>query len=410
MNIYKDLQTQIQELCKGGLCSDDNLKHIIHPDRVIEINIPVKMDDWSTQNFVGYRSQHSDIRGPYKWGIRFHPNVSKNEVMALSTWMSIKTAVVDLPLWWWKWGVIVNPKKLSKNELEKLSRWYVRKIYKYLWANSDVPAPDVNTNWEIMAWMMDEYSNLVGSYTPGSFTWKPLEAWGSKWRSVATAKWWMYVFETYLKYINDEIKDKKIVLQWAGNVWLNFAKMLYDKWANIVAISDSSGWVYDEKGLDMYKIVELKSSWKSVIDYNAKQITNKQLLELDTEVLVLAALEDQINNKNKESIRANYILELANGPISKNAIEYLEEQNVPVIPDILANAGGVTVSYFEQVQNSMNYYWGEKEIFDKLKNIMVKASDDILRYADDNSLTYRKAAFNIAIERILKTMKSRKNI
>ncbi len=409
MNIYESLQSQIRKIANEKQISDKYINYLVHSDRVIEVNIPVQMDDWSVQNFVGYRSQHNNIRWPYKWGIRFHPSVSRHEVMALSTWMSMKVAVVDLPLGGWKWWVIVDPKKLSTNELEKLSRWYVSKIYKYIWPDTDVPAPDVNTNGEIMAWMMDEYSDLVWTYSPGSFTWKPVDIWWSNWRSVATAKWWMYVFETYLKNINQNIKNQKIALQWAGNVGLNFAKMAYEKWAKIVAISDSSGWVYDEDGLDMDEIYEIKTSWNSVTSYDTQGISNSELLEIDTDVLVLAALENQINDENKEKIKVDHILELANGPISQDAIDYLDWQ-IPIIPDILANAGGVTVSYFEQVQNSMNYYWWEKEVFEKLNSIMVQATKEVLQYANRNKLSYRKSAYHIAIDRILDAMRKRKNI
>ena len=384
------------------------LEHILYPNRVIEISIPVKMDDWTVETFIGRRSQHNNSRGPYKWWIRFHPSVTKDEVVALSMWMSIKTAVVNLPLWWWKWWVAVNPKTLSNAELERLSRWYVRKIYKYLGPDYDVPAPDVNTNAQIMAWMMDEYSKIVWKYTPWVVTWKPLSCGGSKWRDIATSLWWMYVFEQFAQNVWLDLNWKTIAIQWAWNAWLNFAKLIVKKWAKVVAISDSKWWVYNPDWLNIEEIEELKKQRMSVIKYDKGEVvSNMDLLELDVDVLVLAALENQITLFNANKIKAKYILELANGPINPDAEKILLSKNIVILPDILANAWWVTVSYFEQVQNNLNYYWSETEVYEKLEKIMKDATQDILALSKELEVDLRKAAYIIALKRIFQTMKDR---
>ena len=376
------------------------IEEFLYPDRIIKVNIPVKMDNWDLKVFTWYRSQHKNIRWPYKGWIRFHQNVTKDEVKALSLRMSIKTSVVKLPLWWWKWWIIVNPKELSFRELEELSRWYVRQLYRYLWPDFDVPAPDVNTNPQIMAWMVDEYSKLVGKFTPWAFTWKPLELWGSEWRSIATALWWLYVLEKYASMKNFDIKWKKVVIQWAWNAWLNFAKLITQKWWKVIAISDSKWGIYDEDGLNIEKIEKYKNDKKSVIDIpKANIIKNNDLLELNCDILVLAALENQITSENVENIKANIILELANWPIVPDVDDVLYNKNIVVLPDILANAWWVTVSYFEQVQGNINLYWSKKEVFEKLKRIMDEATQEVVEFWDKNKVNYRKSAYVLSLLR-----------
>ena len=388
------------------------LEHIIYANRVIEISIPVKMDDWTTETFIWRRSQHNNSRWPYKGWIRFHPDVSREEVIALSIWMTIKTAVVNLPLGGGKWWVIVNPKLLSQNELERLSRWFVRKLYKYLGPDYDVPAPDVNTNAQIMAWMMDEYSKLVGRYSPGAFTWKPLSCGWSKGRNIATSLWGLYVLEQYFQNIWEKIEWKTIAIQWAGNAWLNFAKLVTEKGWKVVAISDSKWWIYNPDWLDLKEIENLKKNKLSVIKYSkwGEILKNLEILELDVDILVLAALENQITLYNANKVKAKYILELANWPITPEAEEVLLSKNIKILPDILANAGWVTVSYFEQVQNNTNYYWEESEIFDKLSKIMKSATNDIYKLSEEMNIDLRKAAYVIALKRIFQTMKDRGEI
>ncbi len=412
MSAYESAKKQISNvsnLLEKKWINKQFLKEFIYPDRVIKINIPVKMDNWELKVFKGYRSQHKNYRWPYKWWIRFHQNVTLDEVKALSIWMTIKVGVVDLPLWWGKWGIIVNPKELSENELEQLSRWYVRQLYRYLGPDFDVPAPDVNTNSKIMAWMVDEYSHLVGKFTPGAFTGKPLSLWGSKWRNIATSLGWLYVLQTYLSKKNLSLKWKKIAIQWAGNAGLNFAKLAEKEWAIIIAISDSKGWIYNPNWLNIDKIEKIKINKKSVIELeNTEKISNKEILELKADILVLAALENQITLENAQNIKAPIILELANWPINPEAENILFSSGITIIPDILANAGWVTVSYFEQVQWNMNYYWSEDEVYNRLKTIMVKSTEQVIKTAQELNIDFRKSSYLISLERQYEAWKFRK--
>ena len=387
---------------------DTQFPKMMNPERVIEVNIPVKMDNGEIKNFVGYRSQHNWARGPYKGGIRYHQDVTVDEVKALSTWMSIKCATLDLPLGGGKWGIIVNPKELSERELELLSRGWVQKLYKYIGPLDDVPAPDVNTNGQIMSWMVDEYSRLVGHWTPGTFTGKPLSIWGSLGRDTATAQGGLYVLEAYLIAKSDTLKGKKIVIQWAGNAWLNMIELIARTGAILIGTSDSHGGIFDSNGLDIAQIVELKKNKKSLSEYQwATQITNSELLELDCDILIPAALENQITGDNVNNIRAKLIMELANGPITPDADVALFGKWIAVIPDILANAGGVTVSYFEQVQNNANYYWSREEVQSKLKLKMETALTWVLKSSNEHKVMLRTGAYVIAMERILEAMKMR---
>ena len=387
---------------------DTQFPKMMNPERVIEVNIPVKMDNGEIKNFVGYRSQHNWARGPYKGGIRYHQDVTVDEVKALSTWMSIKCATLDLPLGGGKWGIIVNPKELSERELELLSRGWVQKLYKYIGPLDDVPAPDVNTNGQIMSWMVDEYSRLVGHWTPGTFTGKPLSIWGSLGRDTATAQGGLYVLEAYLIAKSDTLKGKKIVIQWAGNAWLNMIELIARTGAILIGTSDSHGGIFDSNGLDIAQIVELKKNKKSLSEYQwATQITNSELLELDCDILIPAALENQITGDNVNNIRAKLIMELANGPITPDADVALFGKWIAVIPDILANAGGVTVSYFEQVQNNANYYWSREEVQSKLKLKMETALTGVLKSSKEHKVMLRTGAYVVAMERILEAMKMR---
>jgi glutamate dehydrogenase/leucine dehydrogenase len=414
---------------------DTQFPKIMNPDRIIEVNIPVEMDNGEIKNFVGYRSQHNSARGPYKGGIRYHQDVTKDEVMALSTWMSIKCATLDLPLGGGKGGIIVNPKGLSEGELERLSRGWVGGLYKYLWPLDDVPAPDVNTNGQIMSWMVDEYSKLVGHWTPGTFTGKPLSIGGSLGRDTATAQGGLYVLEAYLTSFAKDVptkeaedlvseksslpsftkgvtenplKWKKVVIQWAGNAGLNMIELIAKTGAILIGTSDSHGGIYDSNGLDISEIVALKKNKKSLEEYKwARQISNSELLELECDILIPAALENQITGENAKNIKTKLIMELANGPITPDADRVLFAKNIPVIPDILANAWGVTVSYFEQVQNNANYYWSREEVQEKLKLKMETALAWVLQSAQKQRVMLRTGAYIIAMERILEAMKMR---
>ncbi|MEF2174992.1 MAG: Glu/Leu/Phe/Val dehydrogenase [Candidatus Absconditabacteria bacterium] len=407
-NVFTNTLNQLQssfELFKSEHYNENLFKRFLFPQRVIQVNIPVLMDDGTINNFVGYRSQHNDARGPFKGGIRFHQDVTEDEVKALSIWMSLKCSVVNIPLGGGKGGVIVNPKKLSNKELERLSRGYVRQLYKYLGPDQDVPAPDVNTNPQVMAWMMDEYSHLVGKNTPGSFTGKPISLGGSLGRDKATAQGGLFVLEKILELNSDNLQGKTVIVQGAGNAGLTFAKLLTSKGVKLIGISDSCGGVYNENGLDIDEIISLKNSYKSVIQYsNGNIFTNVELLILPCDILVPAALENQITDQNANAIKANFILELANGPVSKGADPILEKNGVTVIPDILSNSGGVIVSYFEQIQNNLNYYWPLEEVDSKLFKIITDASIDVFQTAKIHNTTLRNGAYIIAMKRIFDSM------
>ncbi len=411
---FLNARKQMRKACDlyDGCRLDTNKYELIsHPRRIIEVNIPVRMDNGSIRTFIGFRSQHNDARGPFKWGIRFHQDVNKSEVKALSMWMSIKCAVIDIPLWGWKWWVIVNPKELSDGELERLSRGYVRELYKYIGPETDVPAPDVNTNPKVMGWMMDEYSMLVWKYSPGSFTWKPLSSGWSAWRWEATAQGWVYVLQKILELKDIELKGKKVAIQWAGNAGLTMAKLLVDLWVHIVWISDSRWGIYNENGINIEKISELKAARKSVIEYDdAEKLAEKWVLEVKCDILIPAALENQITWDNVLNIQAKIILELANGPITPEADEILHKNFTIVIPDILANAGGVMVSYFEQVQNNMNFYWEEEEIDQKLHKKISWAAEKVFHTSLEYSSTLRSAAYIVAMTRIFDAMRDRGEI
>lgn len=381
------------------------LTQLSFPKRILEVSIPVKMDNGQVKVFTWYRSQHSDARGSFKGGIRFHQDVNLDEVKALSVWMSFKCAVADIPLGGGKWWIIVNPKELSLGELERLSRGYVQALYKYIGPDQDIPAPDVNTNPKIMGWMVDEYSKLVGKYAPWAFTGKPLSVWWSQWRGNATAQGGVYVLESYMSFIWDSLSWKKIIIQWAGNAGLTMAKILVSLGSTIVWIADSRWGIYDEKGLDINTISQLKKENKSVHDYVSWiKFNEKEILLQSCDILIPAALENQITSENASQIQARIVLELANGPTTPEADENLVSRWIQVIPDILANSGGVIVSYFEQVQNSYNYYWSEEEVNKLLKERISKASVWVFQTAKEKNTFLRNGAYIIALKRIFDAM------
>jgi len=386
----------------------DQFAKLFYPDRTIEISIPVRMDDGTLQIFTGYRSQHSDIRGPYKGGIRFHQDVNADEVKALSVWMTIKTAVVDIPLWGGKGWVIVDPRSLSRNELEQLSRWYVRWLYKYLGKDTDIPAPDVNTSGSIMAWMMDEYSLLNGEYTPGSFTGKPLSVGGSLGRKEATAQWGIYVLEQILSYSWEKIAGKKVIIQGTGNVGGIAAELFHKSGAKVVGLSDIDGCIADENGLNIPEIFKQKKLGKKITDTpGVKKIDASDFFSLESDIVVPAALENQITVENAGTIRAKIVLELANGPTTKEADEILFSKNILVIPDILANAWGVVVSYFEQIQNNTNHYWTAEKVDAHLQETMKKAAQWVYETAKSHDTFLRSGAYIVALQRIFEAMADR---
>lgn len=397
--MLKTSQELIQKTGKKLNLTQEEIDFIIQPDRVIEIKVPVKMDQGITKIFIGYRSQHNNILGPYKGGIRFHPNVSREEVIALSMLMTLKCAANNLTLGGGKGGVIVNPKELSEKELERLSRSYAKAIAPFIGEDIDIPAPDVNTDSKIMLWMLDEYEKTIGKKSPATFTGKPLEAGGSLGRTEATGRGGVIVMENLLKTLNKNYKT--IAIQGFGNVGYYFAKIALERGYKILAISDSKGGIYNENGLNPEEVMKVKEETGKVSDFsNGKIIANEELLELPVDILVPAALENVINKNNASKIQAKIIIEMANGPITEEAYPILESKEIISAPDILANAGGVIVSYFEWLQNKNNEKWSEEQVNQKLEEQISSALKEILEVQKEYQTNLKEAAFISALLKI----------
>jgi len=381
--------------------SDSIFKKIIKPEHVHEFEIPVE-----GKKYHGYRVQHNSARGPFKGGIRYHPQVDLDEVKALATWMSLKCAVVDIPYGGAKGGVTCNPKELSPQQLQAISRGWANAMAPHMGPWKDVPAPDVNTNSQTMAWILDEYEKVTGQHTPATITGKPIELGGSLGRDKATSQGGYFALREALKVHNR--KPGTIAIQGMGKVGSWFAKIAQKEGYTIVAVSDSKGGIYSEQGLDVDKVCKHKKETGMVKDFpGAKNITNEELLELSVDILAPAALENVIQKDNADKINAPFILELANGPTTPAADEILKKKNISVIPDILANAGGVTVSYFEWAQNLYGYTWDLDEVDTKLEKIMTRAFAAMHETAQQHKITYRTAANVLALTRIAKAMELR---
>jgi glutamate dehydrogenase len=386
-------------------------KHVIEilkrPMRVLHVTFPVKMDDGSIRVFEGYRSQHNDAVGPTKGGIRFHPDVNEDEVKALSMWMTFKSSVVGLPFGGGKGGVIADPRELSKGELERVSRGFMEAIAQIVGPEKDIPAPDVYTNPQVMGWMMDTYSRLQGFYSPGVITGKPLSIGGSKGREEATAMGVVFTVIEAMKQLDKPIEQATVAVQGFGNAGRHVAKILAGLGSKIVAVSDSKGAIYDPNGLDLDRVMKLKDQ-ETILNYGSEyHLPPDSLLELDADLLVPAALENVITQENAARIQAKIVAEAANGPTTPEADEILFANGVHVIPDILANAGGVTVSYFEWVQNTMNYYWSEEEVKEKLETIMVDSYHQVRELAEKYNTDFRTAAYMKSIRRVVEAMEAR---
>lgn len=402
---------------------DKNLHEILkQPDRVLTVSIPVKMDSGEIKVFIGYRSQYNNSLGPYKGGIRYHWNVSLEEVKALSFWMMVKCATVNIPMGGGKGGVVVNPKELSEGELERLSRGYIQKIWRYLGSNQDVPAPDVYTNGTIMAWMRDEYEKLLGHADPGVITGKPLGQGGSEGREIATAQGGVYVVRELAKKLGLTPQETTVAVQGMGNVGGYVAELLYKDGYKIVAMSDSKGGVYNEQGIDPKRAEEIKKAGGILGCYcvgkvckmeempsegPCRHVSNEDLLELPVDILVPAALENQITQDNATRIKAKVVVEMANGPTTPGADEILKNKGIVLVPDVLANAGGVTVSYFEWEQNIKGEHWTEVDVFAKLEPIMVKAFNEVWDTKEQYKIDMRTAAYVKAIERVATKLKEK---
>lgn len=384
------------------------IEAILVPQRIIKGKLTIKGKDGKKKTFAAFRIQHNDARGPFKGGIRFHQNVSEDEVQALSTLMSLKCAVAGIPYGGGKGGIIVDPTKLTREELKDLSIEFAKLIAPYIGPWKDVPAPDVNTDGQIMSWMLEAYEKKTGMLSPGAFTGKPLELGGSLGRTEATGQGGAYVLEAYAKLKKINIKGSTVAVQGFGNVGYYFAKIAKELGFTIVAVSDSSSGIYNSKGLNIDEIAKFKESGRplkeSPLKGGSKLITNAELLELPVTFLVPAALENAITKENMEKISAKVVFEMANGPTTTEADAYLHEKGVDVVPDILSNSGGVTVSYFEWVQNLSGYYWTKERVNQELKATITKAFLDIDGVTKSKHISYRRAANYLSIKRLIDAM------
>jgi glutamate dehydrogenase len=413
LNPFLNAQKQVKEACDKLGMEPAVYELLKEPLRVMEVSIPVKMDDGSVKVFKGYRSQHNDAVGPTKGGIRFHPGVTMDEVKALSIWMTFKCSVTGIPYGGGKGGIIVDPKTLSEGELERLSRGYIDAIHKIIGEKVDVPAPDVNTNGKIMAWMVDEYNKLVGHSAMGVITGKPVEFGGSLGRTAATGFGVAVVAREAAAKLGIDIDKATVAVQGFGNVGSFSASNCRKLGANVVAIAEwckekGAYAIYNEKGLDlneMNKYMKANGNLAGLPD--SEEISIEQFWSLNVDILIPAALENSITAENANMIKAKLICEGANGPITPEADEILEKKGIIVTPDILTNAGGVTVSYFEWVQNLMGYYWGEEEVESKEEIAMVKAFNDIWKIKEEYKVAMRNAAYMYSIKRVASAMKAR---
>lgn len=382
-----------------------------HPERELKVAVPVEMDDGSLRIFEGYRIQHSTVRGPAKGGLRFHPRVDQDEVKALAGWMTFKCAVANIPYGGGKGGIVVDPATLSHKELERLTRRFTAMIAPMIGPDQDVPAPDVNTTPEIMGWVMDTYSKLKGCSTPAVVTGKPIEIGGSLGRGAATGRGVMLNAKFTLEKLGMRVEDTTVAIQGQGNVGGMTAELMHKEGFKVVAVSDISGGIYDPNGLDIPAIRKHLSvrgvTLETYQNDKVQRISNEELLELPVTLLVPAALENQVNGGNADRIQAKIIVEGANGPLSNEADEILEKRGIVVVPDILANCGGVVVSYFEWVQNLQCLYWTEEEVNQKLYGVLKQAFADVWNISQEKQQTLRTGAYLIAIQRVVETSKIR---
>ena len=408
LNQIKDTSLILEEDYSDKKRFKKAIDAVLTPQRIVKGKISIKGKDSKKKVFQAFRIEHNDARGPFKGGIRFHQNVSEDEVRALATLMSLKCAVAGIPYGGGKGGIIVDPSKLTSEELKNLSIEYAKLIAPYIGPWKDVPAPDVNTDGQIMSWMLETYEKKIGMQAPATFTGKPLELGGSLGRTEATGQGGVYVLEAYAKVKKINIKTSTVAVQGFGNVGFYFASIAKQLGFKVVAVSDSSTGIYNPKGLDIETLGEFKEKGRSFKDYplksGTKLITNGKLLELPVTFLVPAALENSITKENMEKISAEAVIEMANGPTTTEADVYLHEKGVDVIPDILANSGGVTVSYFEWVQNLDGYYWTKERVNEELRKTITKAFLDIDKIVKEKRISYRRAANYLSIKRIIDAM------
>ena len=409
LNPFEIAQKQIKSAC-DKLNADPAVYEILkNPMRVLEVSFPVKLDNGTVKTFVGYRSQHNNAVGPFKGGLRFHPDVTKDEVKALSTWMTFKCSVAGIPYGGGKGGMAINPKDYSKAELERISKGFAKAISPIIGEKVDIPAPDVNTNGQIMSWMVDAYEEVAGKSTKGVFTGKPLEFGGSLARTEATGYGVNLTAKKALAKLNIDVKGATYAVQGFGNVGFYTAYYAHKDGAKIVAFSNSDVAIYNENGIDMETVIkDFEENGRIAANKGyGKDITNAELLELEVDVLAPCALENQITSENADRIKAKVVAEGANGPTTPEADEILFKKGIVVIPDILANSGGVVVSYFEWVQNLQSYYWPFEEVQQKEDALLSGAFEDVWTLASEYKVDLRNAAYMKSIERISKAMKLR---
>ncbi len=399
---------ELDRIAEVELLTDRELDLLRQPKRRVNANISLRMDDGSVEVFPSFRIQYNSSRGPTKGGLRFHPSVNEDEVDQLAFLMTLKCAVVDVPFGGAKGGIQVDPNELSEPELERLSRAYVREYHDIIGPDKDIPAPDVNTDEQVMAWMLDEYEHITGEAAPGVITGKPVELGGSAGRDTATSYGGAVLFEEFVDA--EDIDAQTVAIQGFGNVGSNLAVFLDERGYDVVAVSNVNGALYDPDGLDVPAIYQRHQREDELYAPGATEITNDQLLELSVDVLVPAAVEDQITMENVDDLEATAVLEMANGPTTSAADRRLAERDIPVLPDILANAGGVTVSYFEWVQSTTHEYWDEQMVHEKLETQMRTAFDDLRELRRGDARTWREAAYIQAVNRVLDAETYRSNV
>ncbi|MBI4023059.1 Glu/Leu/Phe/Val dehydrogenase [Candidatus Berkelbacteria bacterium] len=408
VNPFDSMVASVTEAAKTLKLSPNLLPILTSPERMVEVRVPLRHDDGTVSVYEGYRVQYSSARGPYKGGIRYHQNVDLDEVKALAGWMAWKCAVVDVPYGGGKGGIAIDPKPLSVGELERLTRTFTRRIAPFVGPHVDIPAPDVNTNSQTMAWFMDEYSRTTGQHDFGVITGKPLQLGGSLGRDTATAQGGAYVLLRHLAKQDRKAQGLTVAIQGFGNAGRHAATILEQAGLTIVAVSDSQGGIYNPKGLNLAHVGLAKDEHGSVTKYcGAQAVSNEALLGLEIDILIPAALEHQLTTTTAGTVKASIILELANGPTTPEADRMLEQNGTIVIPDILANAGGVTVSYFEWTQNISGHYWTAREVQDRLKERMEQSYEAIAQMAKEQTVSLRRAAYLVAVTRVAEALAQR---
>ena len=407
LNVLEIARSQVKTAC-DRLGADPAVYEILkNPMRVLEVSFPVKMDDGTTRSFTGYRSQHNNACGPFKGGLRFHPAVCMDEVKALSTWMTFKCSVVGIPYGGGKGGMAIDPRDFSEGELERISRGFAKAIAPIIGEKEDIPAPDVNTNGQIMAWMLDEYSTVTGEFQPGVFTGKPVDFYGSLARTEATGYGVATMAMEAAKKKGIDVSNVRVALQGFGNVGSYAGMYIEEAGAKVVAVEDHTGTIVNEAGIDMKALMDYNKEHRCIKGFPGADAVEGSVITMDVDVLMPCALENQITSANAGDVKAKIVCEGANGPTTPEADAILFANGATLVPDILANSGGVTVSYFEWVQNLMRYNWTFEEVQDKQKALMVKAFEEIWSLAGEHGVDMRTAAYMMSIKRIADAMKLR---